>query len=373
MFRLMLLICLLQPVVSGCKTYYLAVGSYTTSGSKGIYIYRFDDETGSLEWVSNTPENSVINPSYLTFSPDHKYIYACTNTRAATEGSVSAFSFSKNGALAFINKQPSGGANPVYLSAHYSGKWLVNANYTAGNVSVFPINDDGTIAPARQVIQHSGSGPDTGRQAQAHVHATVFAPRQDYLFVPDLGADKIFTYTFHAAEYEPLDSATIPSTAVTSGSGPRHFTFHPNGAFAYCLEELSGCVTAYRYSDGSLTPIQHIMSYKKKEKEYNSADIHISPDGRFLYATNRNRENNISIFSIDDVTGNLSLVGHENTGGKEPRNFTITPTGNFLLVANQVSGNVIVFRRDHKTGLLEKTKNKINLSEPSCLQMVEVR
>lgn len=369
MYKLLSGLCLFLSLSLRAEKYYLFIGTYTHgTESKGIYVYTFDDSTGTLQWVSNTEKGSVNNPSYLALSPDGKCLYACTDTHMESEGSVSVFSIDK-GRLSCINKQSSGGANPVYVSMDQTGHWLVNANYTAGNLSVFSINEDKSIGPARQIIQHSGSSINRERQEKAHVHAAVFSPQQNYILAPDLGADKIFCYSFDATREKPLQPASVPFINTTPGSGPRHFTFHPDGRYAYCIEELGGAVTAYGYANGRLDSIQRIKCYRKKEGEYNSSDIHISRDGRYLYASNRNRENNISIFAIDTNTGKLSLAGYENTGGREPRNFTITPSGNFLIVANQITGNVIVFKRDKQTGLLKRTSNEIQIPEPSCLQL----
>jgi 6-phosphogluconolactonase len=367
--NLLFCIYLLTSLSAQSKEYYLVAGTYTTSGSKGIYVYRFDDDNGKLAYVSSTAAG-IVNPSYLTFSPDGHFVYACTDTRLVNEGSVSSFSFDRTtGTVRFIGKQPSGGANPVYVAIDKTGKWLVNANYTGGSISVFPVSN-GSIAPYKQLIQPEGHSINTARQDHSHIHSTVFSPADDYLFAPDLGTDKIMVYKFESNATQPLVATPIPFVRSAAGSGPRHFAFHPNGKYAYCIEELGGTVTAYQYHDGGLDNIQRIASYKQVETEYNSADIHISPDGNFLYATNRNRENNISIFSINTTNGLLSQVGYADTHGKEPRNFIITPSGNYLLVADQVSGSIIVFKRDRITGLLKRTRSKAKLPEPSCLQMI---
>ena len=351
------------------KTTYLFIGTYTHSKpSKGIYIYSFNPDNGALTFVSNG--ENITNPSYITLAPDGCHLYACTETQLPNAGSVSAFGFdSVHGCLTFINKQHSGGENPVYASVDKANKWLVNANYTQGSVSVFPLNDNGSLGIADTVLSYLEGSIDTPRQSRAHVHSVVFSPQQDHLFAPDLGADKIRGYTFDANRKHPLQPADPQFTSTVPGSGPRHFIFHPNGRLAYCTEELSGTISAYSYDDEKLQRIQRLASYAAKQEWYAGSDIHISPDGLFLYASNREEEHSISIFSIDTTSGLLTLIGHQKTGGKHPRMFTIDPTGNYLLVANLFSNNIVVFKRDQKTGLLARTHNTIKVPQPSCLQM----
>ena len=364
-------ICLLFLLVSNAvaaQTYYLFVGSYNFSKEKeGIYVYKFDIESGRLKKMYST--HDVANPSYLTLSPNGKYVYACTETQTKNAGSMSSFRFdSVHCVLSFINKQLSGGENPVYNAVDKTGRWLVNANYTEGGVSVYALDSDGNIQPPPQTIQFSEGSVNKERQERAHVHSTVFSPDGDFLFLPDLGADKIRCYSFGAAKSTPLTE--YATTRSVPGSGPRHFTFHPNGKFAYCIEEMAGFVTAYSYNNGRLDSFQRIAAHPRHHKDnFNSADIHMSPDGRFLYASNRSEENNIAIFSIDQGTGILKLVGYQSTLGDHPRNFTIDPTGKFLLVANQISGNVVVFKRNISTGMLVYTGIQIKIPGASCLQI----
>ncbi|MFN5371958.1 MAG: lactonase family protein [Bacteroidia bacterium] len=349
---------------------YLFVGTYTDGfPDKGIYIYEFDSTTGNLRKVCSG--ENITNPSFLTLSPDGAYVYACTDTKLPAEGSVSAFKFdSVKCSLTFLNKQKSGGENPVYLTTSKNNEFVINGNYTEGTVSVFKTNPDGSLNPSSQIIQFKGSGSNAKRQDKAHIHATVFSPDFEYIFFPDLGADKIRVFKFNLPQVQPLTALENYDYTAVSGSGPRHFTFHPNNRFAYCIEELSGTISSFTYENGKLDSIQRIFSYSKLQEEYNSADIHISPDGLFLYASNRwDNENTISIFSINQDNGNLTLIGHQSTYGDHPRNFILDPTGNFLIVANQVTNNIVVFKRDIKTGLLSKTGKEIKVPRPSCLKM----
>lgn len=363
------LFCILS-FCANCQKYYLFIGSYTDSGSKGIYVYTFNASTGDAAFVSNT--TGIVNPSYLTISPDAKYVYACTETRTANAGSISSFSFDrKNGSLQFINKQSSGGDNPVYVSVHKSGKWVVCGNYTGGSVSAFRVMKNGGIAEASQVIKHIGNSSDSARQDKSHVHSTIYSHDYGYLFVPDLGLDKVMIYKFLMQSTLPLQTGEQPFVRTLAGSGPRHFAFHPNGKFAYLAEEMGGAVDVYHYTVGKLDSIQRIATHPAETKgPFGAADIHVSPDGLFLYVTNRGKENNIAIFSIDATNGKLKPIGYEPTLGLVPRNFVIEPSGKFLLVANQGSGNIVVFKRNRQTGLLQATKTQIRVPEVSCLQMV---
>lgn len=349
---------------------YLFVGTYTDGKpDKGIYVYEFNSRTGHLKKVFYG--QNITNPSFLTLSPAGDYLYACTDTKLPGEGSVSAFKIdSLNGSLKFLNKQKSGGENPVYLTTSRNNEIIINGNYTEGTVSVFRTNADGSINPAAQIISFRGNGPITERQDKAHIHAAVFSPDFEYIFFPDLGADKIHVFKCMLDEALPLLPLENLDYTAVPGSGPRHFTFHPNNRFAYCIEELSGTVTAFKYENGKLDSIQRIFSYSKLQDAYNSADIHVSPDGKFLYASNRwENENTIAIFSVNQETGRLTLIGHQSTYGDHPRNFTLDPTGNFLIVANQVTNNIVVFKRDPLTGLLTKCGKEITVPRPSCLKM----
>jgi 6-phosphogluconolactonase (cycloisomerase 2 family) len=350
---------------------YVFVGSYNfNKEKKGIYVFKLDTVTGQLKKI--TTVKNVLNPSYLTVSPSGNYIYACTDTKTPNAGSVSSFEFKpKNKTLTFVSSQKSGGENPVYLSVHKSGKWLVNANYNEGSVAVHSLTDDGKISPIVQNFSYSEGSINKERQDRSHVHSSVFSPNHDFIFLPDLGSDKIRCYQFDSLQKQPLQVISYPFTQTILGSGPRHFTFHPNGIFAYCIEELTGTVSSYKYENGKLESFQRITAHSDEFKEgFSSGDIHISPDGRFLYSSNRGEENNIAIFSIEN-DGTLKTVGYQSTFGRTPRIFAIDSKGKFVIIANQSTGNVVVFKRDSVTGLLTKAGNKTNVKNASCVQIRE--
>ncbi len=350
---------------------YVFVGSYNVNKEEnGIYVFKLDPITSELKEV--TTAKNVLNPSYLTISPNGKYVYACTDTRTPNAGSVSSFEFNpKNKSLTFINSEKSGGENPAYISVHKNGKWLVNANYTGGSFAVHSVSEDGKISPIVQDFSFTEGSINKERQEGSHVHSCFFSPNFDFVLLPDLGADKIRCYQFDSKRKQPLQEAAAPFTKTTLGSGPRHMAFHPNGKLAYCVEELAGFVTVYKYNNGKLDPIQRIATHPDTIKEgFSGSDIHISPDGRFLYASNRGEENNIAIFAIEK-DGTLKTVGYQSTFGKTPRVFAMDSKGNFLIAANQSTGNVVVFKRDPVTGLLEKSGNEMNVKNASCVQIRE--
>lgn len=371
-FRL-LLMALCCHAAAFSQEFYLFVGPYTNNGAKGIYVYRFNAATGGLAPVSIA--EGVENPSYLVLSANGKYLYSVNQYHGEKPSGVSAFSIdAAKGELRLLNKQPADDGT-AYISTDASGKWVMAANYTAGSLQAYPLNADGTLNPASQTITHTGHGIDTARQKSPHVHSVVFSPDGHFLCAPDLGIDQVSIYKFDpAAAAHPLEPASPAFAATAPGTGPRHIIFHPTLPYAYLAEELGGSVSAFRYKNGKLTRLQHISAHAAGFTGIkSSADIHISPDGRFLYVSNRGHANNIAIYSINPGNGKLQLKGFEPTLGAIPRNFMIDPTGHYLLVANQDSDNVVVFKRDEATGLLRATGVQVHIPNPVCLKMLEIK
>lgn len=368
----LLLIALLASFAVFSQNTYVFLGSYNRDKSaESILVYKLDTLKGKLTKI--TSSRNLINPSFLTVSPNGKFVYACTDSKTPNAGSVSSFEFNpQNKSLTFLNKQSSGGENPVYVSVHKSGKWLVNANYNEGSVSVHPLLEDGKIDSIAQNFQYMDGSVNKERQIRSHVHSSVFSPEHDYLFLPDLGADKIRCYQFDEMKKQPLVETKIPFTKTDLEAGPRHLTFHSNQKFGYSIEEMAGAISVYQYENGTLKQIQRINTHTDTITEgFESSDVHISPDGKFLYATNRGNENNIAIFSIDE-NGILAAIGYQSTLGKHPRIFAIDETGKFLIASNVITGNVVVFKRDSKTGLLKKTGNEVKLENVSCVQIKKI-
>ncbi|NCI46976.1 lactonase family protein [Sediminibacterium soli] len=351
------------------QEYHLFVGTYTTGESKGIYVYKFNAANGRFSWVSST--DSCTNPSYLALSPDGNHLYAVNETNKQQPGRVSAFAFDKTtGKLSLLNQQLSGGDDPCFVTTDKKGKWVVVGNYSGGNLAALPVRPDGSLAPYAQLIQHTGSGANKARQEKAHVHATFFSPDGQYVFAPDLGMDKVMGYRFRSSAAQPLSPAIPAFTPTAPGSGPRHLVFHPKKNYVYLVEELTGTVAVFIYRGSALKPVQTIATHPADFKgQPGSADIHVSPDGKFLYASNRGDENNLAIFSIGN-DGKLTTVGYQSVLGMQPRNFIIDPTGRYLLVANQKTSNIVVFSRDRKTGKLQALPEQIKVPNPVCLKLL---
>jgi len=351
--------------------YYLLVGSYTgTSGKgEGIYVYRFNPNRNETTPVGTVKAD---NPSFLAISKDQKYVYAVNETQGEKGGDLSAYALDKKkGTLTLINKQSTGGDNPCFVAIDTAGKNLVVANYSGGNMSVFKTNAEGGVEPAAQVIAHDGYGVNVKRQEMPHVHCTVFSPDQKYVFAADLGNDRLYRYSFNGADAQPLKDMDPPYYEIPDGSGPRHITFSPDKKYAYLINELTGNIIAYSYNNGQLTQIQTLPSDNTKTKEdKGSAEIDITPNGKFLYTSNRVTSNEIVAYKINS-DGTLLEIGRTPTG-IHPRHFMIDPTGHFLLVANKDSNNIQIFVINKNFGVLEDTKVTIDVPSPVCLKMVPV-
>lgn len=356
------------------KEQFLIIGTYTpTPNSDGIYVYKFNTETGENNFVSSI---KTSNPSYLAISPNQKYVYAVNenadSTRFTVTGHVAAFSFDKtSGKLNFINKHESGGKHPCYVSIDKTGKWVIVGNYSSGSLAVLPVRSNGSLDSAVQVVQHEGSSVNSERQEGPHVHATVLNKNNKTLYVPDLGLDEVVLYNLDTKKGK-LKEFDPPFVGTEPGAGPRHIDIHPNGNYAYLMEELTGSISVYKIEkDGYLSLVQNISGLPRDfDGAVGSADIHVSPDGKFLYCSNRGESNTIGILSINKTNGQLEWIDHQSTLGKTPRNFNFDPTGNFLLVANQNSDEIVIFKRDKATGLLTDSGKRIKVTKPVCLKWI---
>ncbi|CAJ4418000.1 6-phosphogluconolactonase [Burkholderia pseudomallei] len=363
--------------------YNLLVGTYTGSGSDGLYVYRFDTDSGRVSPVSSA---KAENPSYLVASRDGRHVYAVNELPgdagpASVRGGVSAFDFdAKTGALKFVNRVSAQGNDPCYLSLSPDGRYLVVANYSVasdpgGSFSVFPVEATGALGAAVLNVHHEGTGPVKGRQDGAHVHSTVFSPDGKYLFVQDLGADKLYSYRYTPDGSRGLIGPTESRyTLAKAGSGPRHLVFGANGRFAYVTNELNASVDVYRYDDGRLAHIETVpMTAPGFAGKVGGGALHLSPDGRFLYATNRGDANDIVIYAVNAADGKLTLVGRQSSLGKTPREFAIDPSGKWLIVGNQDSDSMFVFRRDIASGRLEPNPARIRIDKPVDFKFVPVQ
>ncbi len=361
------------PEQAETKELIVYVGTYTSGDSEGVYICRLDLSSGKLTLVKTV--KGLVNPSFLAIAPQHRYLYSVNEVSkfdGRTGGAVSAFSINqKTGDLTFLNQQPTRGAAPCHLIVDNTGKFVLTANYGGGNVSVFPVLSDGRLGAMTDFVQHQGSGLDPERQKAPHAHSIIMAPSNRYAFAADLGIDKIMIYRFDT-EKGKLIPDDEPSVKLKPGAGPRHFTFHPGGKYAYVINELNSTITAFLHNEtrGSLKEIQTVSTLPGDFSGRNScADIHVSPSGNFIYGSNRGHDS-IVIFAIDVQTGRLTYVGHQPTQGRTPRNFAIDPTGTFLLAANQRSNNIVTFRINSQTGNLILAGSVLEIPSPVCIKII---
>ncbi|MDR2804033.1 MAG: lactonase family protein [Dysgonamonadaceae bacterium] len=333
------------------------IGSYSEGDTPGISVYSFNPQTGDFKYVSDVKE--VVNPSYLAVSTDERFVYSVNETG---DGAVSAFAFDKqNGVLQFGNRQPVGGGDPCYITVNHEATAVITANYSGGNLSVLSLEKNGNIGNLTQNIHFS---------PQSHIHTAVFSPDEKQVWVTDLGEDCIYTFEVTQKEnhffLKQLPEKTI---RLETGSGPRHLAIHPDQNTVYCINELSGKITVFKTDEtGALSPIQYIASDTVSGAgRKGSADIHLSPDGKFLYASNRLKADGIAVFSVDPDSGRLTAAGYRTTG-VHPRNFIISPNGKYLLCANRDSHEVQIFEIDSQTGQLQDTGKTISLPRPVCLK-----
>jgi len=349
----------------------LYVGSYTDAKrADGVALVRFDVRSGALELLRTV--DAGPNPSFLAIHPNGRVLYAANEVaeRAGQRaGGVGAFSIAGDGMLDRLGDQSSQGPGPCYVSVDRSGRALLVANYDGGSVALLPIAGDGALAPARSVDQHHGHGPDAERQEAAHAHCIVADPSNRFALAADLGLDRVMLYRLDAAggtlaRVEEGDAMLAPA------SGPRHIGFHPKRNLVYVVGELDSTVTTLRFDSkaGRLTAIdaRSTLPAGWSAKSY-AADIHVAPSGDVLYVSNRGHDS-IAVFSIASRSGELALEQTIGTGGTWPRNFTLDPTGRWLLVANQNSSSIVVLARDGRTGLLSTTSRLLEIPSPVCLR-----
>jgi 6-phosphogluconolactonase len=354
---------------------YLLVGTYTNNTkSDGIYVYRYNPNKNETTLVSSTKD--VSNPSFLVVSNDQKYVYAVNEDHGDNGGSVTAFALDKTkGQLVFLNKVPSGGDDPAHIAIDSTGKYVIVANYSGGNISVFKTNADGSLSNAVQTIAHEGYGVNVQRQEMPHPHCIVFSPDQKFVFVADLGNDRLYRYKFDLTDAAaPLKPTDPLYTTVPDNFGPRHLVFNPNGKVLYLLGELAGQIIVYSYNpaDGSVAEIQTIASDNSNVKgDKGSAEIDITKDGRFLYTSNRGTLNDVAMFKVA-TDGKLAENGHVAVGA-HPRNFMIDPSSRFLLVAGRDANAIQIFIINKNFGLLQDSNEKIAVPQPVCLKMVPVK
>lgn len=360
-----LLLGLLVAAGSLCAADYdVYVGTYTKGDSRGIYRLRLDDKTGKL--TAKALSATTENPSYLALHPNGKYLYSVNEL--APVGRVSAFSISPDsGALTFLNDASARGPGTCHITVDKAGRNVLAANYDGGSVVVVPILADGRLKEPSDFVQHQGSGANPKRQKGPHAHGVYLDESNRYVYVTDLGLDKVMIYKLNAAsgKLTPSDPA-FGETAP--GAGPRHMAMSPKEDFAYIISEMACTVTAYSRDKktGALTSIQTISTLPEGTSvlpAFSTAEIEMHPSGKFLYGSNRGHDT-IVVYAVDGKTGELTLLQHMSTGGKVPRGFAVSPDGKWLIAANQNSGNLVVFKVDTKTGKLSETGNTAEVPNP---------
>lgn len=366
-FLLAVMGCLLFSAPEAANPLKFYVGTFTSEGAEGIAFCMLDQEREDLSLISVF--KGIDNPNYLKISPDRKTLYAASRSPRNIDpsgGSVVAFRIGGNGSLLFLNKQSSQGEDPCYVDVSGDGRQVAVSNYGGGSVAVFPVAGDGSLLPASSVAVHQGSGLHKSRQSRPHAHSASFSRDGQTLFAADLGVDKLFAYTVQSPEGK-LVAASPPFAELPAGSGPRHFAFSGDNRFCYVVNELASTVTVFRNEEGIMTLIQNLSTLPEDYSgESYCADIHLSPDGHFVYASNRGH-NSIAVFRRED-TGKLILMKTVSTMGNWPRNFVIDPTGKYMLVANQRSHSITLFRLEEGTPVF--TGKELSTPVPVCLEFL---
>lgn len=352
------------------------IGTYTEAKSKGIYVSRFDPETGTLTAPELAAETK--NPTFLALHHNGRLLYAVgefDSFQGKRGGAVSAFAIDGGtGKLNLLNQKPSGGAGPCHLAVDKTGKCLLVANYGSGSFAALPIESDGKLGELQTQIQQKGSSVDRERQAGPHAHFITVDPANRFALGCDLGVDKVMIWKLQPAK-ALLDQDSSHFASIQPGSGPRHLAFYPNGRIVYLINEMAATLVVFSYDpeEGALKELQTVSSLPDKFTGFKSgAEVEIHPSGKFLYCSNRGHDT-IAVFAIDEKSGKLSFVEHQSTQGKTPRHFAIDPAGNYLLAENQDSNNVVVFRINQETGKLTPTGQTVEVGAPVCIQFVPVR
>ena len=350
------------------------IGTYTGGNSQGIYAYEFSLKDGALKPLGLAAETP--SPSFLAIHPNKKFLYAVNELNdfgGEKAGAVTAFSIEgKSGKLRQINQQSSLGAHPCHIVIDAAGKHALVANYTGGSLAVLPIAPDGSLKAKGAFVQHAGSSVNKQRQSEPHAHSINLDKANRYAIAADLGLDKLLVYKY-GTENGTLRPNDSPSASLTPGAGPRHFAFHPNGRFAYVINELDMTATAFEYDaqNGTLKPIQSLSTLPQGAagNNFSTAEIQVHPSGKFVYGSNRGHDS-IVAYKVDSNTGKLTYIENESTQGKTPRNFGIDPTGQYLIAANQGSDSLVVFRINQETGALDPTGIKIEAPKPVCVKFL---
>ncbi len=367
-FWVLCLFCNLQWIFAqGSQTNdLLLIGSYAPSDVEGVALYQLNQETAEVKRISGL--KGILNPSYLMPRAEKGVVYVVGEGDAVNNSTVHTVALDpKSGKMELLDSFDTKGASPCHVRISPEGKHIITANYTSGSLSVFSLDEKGHIANREQVLQFPGKGINKARQERAHLHFSFFSPDGKYMLADDLGTDKVYAFPVNAKK-SLVDMNKRIENKVTPGSGPRHFCFHPNGKWGYLINELSGAVMFFHYNEGKLEMIQSIQADKTGAE--GSADIHLSPDGRFLYSSNRLQNDGIAIFAVSQTDGKLTKVAYQLTG-RHPRNFMITKNGKYMFVACRDENEVQIFTRNQENGKLTDTGRRIKMAKPVCVRIYE--
>ncbi len=346
------------------------VSAFAKGDAGAIHAFRVDSKRGTMQPVHRTTE--VENPFFLALSPNRKFLYSIHTPDFSDEvnDGIAAFRLEGNsGRMTLLNQQSALGTTSCYLDVDRTGRTLVVANYSSGSVASLPIRKDGSLGKAASFIQHSGSSVNSQRQSGPHAHCFVISPDNRYVLSADLGLDQVLSYRLDSRDAK-LSIPRQPFVRTPAGAGPRHLTFHPNGRWIYVIHELSNAVSVLDYNDKTGVMIER-QTISTLPKEFSGtshcADVKVTPDGRFVYGTNRGHDS-IAIYRVLDG-GLLKTVAIVPSLGKGPQNLAVTPDGRLLLCANMPGGNVAVFRIDRKRGSLTPVGEPIKVPSPSCIMI----
>ncbi|MNB65920.1 6-phosphogluconolactonase [compost metagenome] len=358
----------------------LLVGSYSPSDKDGIHVYRFEAEGGGkLERLSGT--DGIANPTFLNVDAGAKRLYAigeCVNSDGVKEGEVAAYSIDvKSGTLGELSRTGTMKAEngvqttTCHINRDSSSRFLTVVSYHGGKIGIVELDDEGRTVKLTDTALHAGHGADPVRQDRPHPHCAIFSPDERYLFVCDLGLDLIRGYR---VDRDTLKLELHGDTKLHPGAGPRHFTFHPDGHSAYVINEVDSTITAFTYDaqKGQLTLAETYPALPSDFKDENTCgEITLSPDGRFLYGSNRGHDS-IVVYEVKGPA-KLEYVEHVSTHGGHPRHFALTPDGAYLICANRDGNNLVVFSRNAASGRLAYTGVEAEVSKPVCVKPVEIR
>jgi 6-phosphogluconolactonase len=363
---------LILAATAGAKDYLVYFGTYTGAQSQGIYVSRLDAKTGTL----TDPVLAVAtpNPTWVTISPDEKFLYAANGVRSfdgKDGGAVSAFAIdAKTGLLTLVNEKSSGGTGPCYVSVDGSDKMLMIANYNGGNVKSYRLDANGGIGADGTFIQHTGQGVNTNRQTGPHAHFIATDPKNHFALACDLGIDKVVVYALNTQDGTLELKSGFTTTTVPAGSGARHLAFSKDGKFVHVINEMGCTVTTLKWGakDGSLEPVETVSALPESvpwKDNFTAAEIQVHPSGKFVYATVRGTGSDlVSVFKADTKTGKLSWIQSIGAGGQIPRGLGIDPTGHWLITGNQKGNNAMEYAIDVKTGKLTPTGRELKMGSP---------